>query len=275
MVSRTHRVALDWLFDRINLDPKIQIKYIDTKNNSQTYWQTGRFTRDEWNHLCFCPTSAISVPPMDLKWCRKEHKKMQVKKESQQNQNRWWIWPRDTAQGSNVIASTASESPGKTKSERVKHPLTFVEWAAIKNRRLVMGASSSDNSQWNIDDKWSSQEWKSGDMLGARTGYPQMTSLVTWSGYGLSYRRRIERFSKITIILAQGQWSIAKDIGTSSRRCNAWHRQTFLNWWMFMSSTLEASVFIGKYYSELLHCIKKYRKESHFETDVWHSWKVS
>ena len=31
-VSRTHRVALDWLFDRINLDPKVQIKYIDTKN---------------------------------------------------------------------------------------------------------------------------------------------------------------------------------------------------------------------------------------------------
>ena len=25
-VPRTHRVALDWLFDRINLDPKIQIK---------------------------------------------------------------------------------------------------------------------------------------------------------------------------------------------------------------------------------------------------------
>ena len=31
-VSRTHRVVLDWLFDRINLDPKIQTKYIDTKN---------------------------------------------------------------------------------------------------------------------------------------------------------------------------------------------------------------------------------------------------
>ena len=31
-VSRTHRVALDWLFDRIKLDSKIQIKYIDTKN---------------------------------------------------------------------------------------------------------------------------------------------------------------------------------------------------------------------------------------------------
>ena len=31
-VSRTHRVALDLLFDRINLDPQIQINYVDTKN---------------------------------------------------------------------------------------------------------------------------------------------------------------------------------------------------------------------------------------------------
>ena len=31
-VSRTHRVALDWLFDRINLDPKIQNGHIDTKH---------------------------------------------------------------------------------------------------------------------------------------------------------------------------------------------------------------------------------------------------
>ena len=31
-VSRTNRVALDWLFDRINLEQKIQIKYVDTKN---------------------------------------------------------------------------------------------------------------------------------------------------------------------------------------------------------------------------------------------------
>ena len=31
-VSRTHKVSLDWLFVRINLDSKIHIKYIDTKN---------------------------------------------------------------------------------------------------------------------------------------------------------------------------------------------------------------------------------------------------
>ena len=52
-VSRTHRVALDWLFDRINLDPMIQIKFIDTKNQLADILTQGNFTRDEWNHL-FC-----------------------------------------------------------------------------------------------------------------------------------------------------------------------------------------------------------------------------
>ena len=50
-VSRTHRVAFDWLFDRINLDPKIQIKYIGTKNQLADMLTKGNFTRDEWNHL--------------------------------------------------------------------------------------------------------------------------------------------------------------------------------------------------------------------------------
>ena len=50
-VSRTHRVALDWLFDQINLDSKIQIKYIDTKNQLADISTEGNFTRDGWNHL--------------------------------------------------------------------------------------------------------------------------------------------------------------------------------------------------------------------------------
>ena len=50
-VSRTHRVALDWLFDRINQDPKIQIRYIDTKHQLADNLTKGNFTRDEWNNL--------------------------------------------------------------------------------------------------------------------------------------------------------------------------------------------------------------------------------
>ena len=66
-VSRTHRVSLDWLFDRISLDPKIQIKYIDTKNQLADILTKGNFTRDEWNHLFVCLTLAISVLPLVLK----------------------------------------------------------------------------------------------------------------------------------------------------------------------------------------------------------------
>ena len=67
-VSRTHRVALDWLFDRINLDPKIQIKYIDTKNQLTDILTKGNFTCHEWNHLLtlfnishFSSTSCIAA----------------------------------------------------------------------------------------------------------------------------------------------------------------------------------------------------------------------
>ena len=50
-VARTHRVALDWLFDKINLDPKIQIKHVDTKNQLADLLTKGSFTRDEWSNL--------------------------------------------------------------------------------------------------------------------------------------------------------------------------------------------------------------------------------
>ena len=39
------------LFDRINLDIKIQIRYIDTKHQLADIFTTGNFTRDEWNNL--------------------------------------------------------------------------------------------------------------------------------------------------------------------------------------------------------------------------------
>ena len=46
-VSRTHRAAMGGLFDRIMLDPKIQIKYFDTRSQLADLLTTGSFTRDE------------------------------------------------------------------------------------------------------------------------------------------------------------------------------------------------------------------------------------
>ena len=87
-VSRTHRVALDWLFDRINLDSKIQIKYIDTKNQLPDILTRGNFTRDEWNHLLnFFQKSAISALQLaSLQW-QSELNKDQEKNVSQPNRD--------------------------------------------------------------------------------------------------------------------------------------------------------------------------------------------
>ena len=50
-VSRTHRVTLDWSLNRINLDHKIQINYVDIKNQLADLLTKESFTRDELAHL--------------------------------------------------------------------------------------------------------------------------------------------------------------------------------------------------------------------------------
>ena len=68
-----------------------------------------------------------------------------------------------------VIRSTASESPVKTRHES-QFPLSSRTEQHHRTGRLVKDAYSSSYSEWNVDKTWSSQEWKSDDMMGARTG---------------------------------------------------------------------------------------------------------
>ena len=170
-VSRTHRVALDWLFDRINLDPKIQIKYIDTKKPTRRHFDQGKF-HTWWmeSSFVFVWTLAISVLPIVLKWCRKERKKMQVKKESQQNRIRWWIWSRDAAKGILTCLPLLHHKARGKPDMKVKY-LWARGLSSIEERgRPVKDASSSSYSEWNVDEKWSSQEWKSDEVMEVRTG---------------------------------------------------------------------------------------------------------
>ena len=86
-VSRTHRVAIDWLFDRINLDPKIQIKYIDTKNQFADILTKGNFTRDEWTRLlCLFNISHFSSTDCS-EVSQKDYNKIQEKNESQRSRD--------------------------------------------------------------------------------------------------------------------------------------------------------------------------------------------
>ena len=117
-VSRTHRVALDCLFDRINLDPKIQIKYIDTKHQLADMLTKGNFTRDEWNHLlCFFNISHFSSTnflEVMSKRTQEDGGEERVTAKSKPMMN---LVSRCSVKDPNVLASTASESLVKTRYE--------------------------------------------------------------------------------------------------------------------------------------------------------------
>ena len=49
MCPRTHRIVLDRVFDGIHLDSKIQIRYVETKDQLADILTKGSFTREEWN----------------------------------------------------------------------------------------------------------------------------------------------------------------------------------------------------------------------------------
>ena len=70
-----------------------------------------------------------------------------------------------------VLASTASESLGKTRHES-QFPLSSRTEQHQRTGRLVEDAYSSSYSEWNVDKTWSSQEWKSDELMEVRTGRP-------------------------------------------------------------------------------------------------------
>ena len=78
----------------------------------------------------------------------------------------------------NVLASSASESLGETKSEIQNVPLSSLNVQRTCSGRPVLGACSSNYSERNIDDKWFSQVWRSGEMSNTSTERPENEKFV-------------------------------------------------------------------------------------------------
>ena len=117
-VSRTHRVALDWLPDRINLDPKIQIKYTDTKNQLADILTKGNFTRDEWNHLlCLFNIGHFSSTNCSEVMSKRTQKDADEERVTAKSKPMMNLVSRCSERNPDVLASTSSESPGKTRYE--------------------------------------------------------------------------------------------------------------------------------------------------------------
>ena len=161
----------------------------------------------------------------------------------------------------NVLASTASESTGKTKSESQKVLLSSLNEQQPRTGRLVMCASSSNYSEWNIDDKWSSQEWKSGEMLGARTVRPVVDKFVIDDDMDFDTVTESNPYLKSRSFLNRVNDRLRKILAYSSKDSMQDIDKPSIIWRMFVSSTLEASVFMGKNYSDNLHSIKNTGKD--------------
>ena len=162
----------------------------------------------------------------------------------------------------NVLASSASESPENTKSESQNVSLSSLNVQQTSTVRPVLGASSSNYSECNIDDKWSSQVWKLGEMSNTSTAKPVYDKFVidddmdsdtaTESSLSLRSRSFLNRVNdRLRKILDHSSENGKQDIDKRS-----------MIWGMFLSSTLEASVFMGKNYSDNLHSIKNTGKIS-------------
>ena len=77
-----------------------------------------------------------------------------------------------------MLASTASESPGKTRYE-IQMPLSSRTEQHHRTARPVVNAYSSGYSEWNVDETWSAQEWKSDELMEDRTGRPVVNAQHT------------------------------------------------------------------------------------------------
>ena len=169
-VSRTHRVALDWLFDRINLDPKIQIKYIDTKNQLADTLTKENFTRDEWNHLLtlfnISHFSSTTCTTAMAKRAQKGSGEERVTAKSRPMMNL-------TSRTPSVVSSSVSSKPGRT-SYGYQNPGRSV--ASDDRSGKLVQPSRPDYTQEDYGRSWSSQEWKSGAGAHDRSGKPEKTS---------------------------------------------------------------------------------------------------
>ena len=179
-----------------------------------------------------------------------------------------------------MLASTASQCPGKTRYESRIPPSSWTEQQP-RTGRLVKDACSKSYSEWNTDEKWSSQEWKSDEVLDASTRRPvneqppglftQHTDrfIVDDDCMDSNTIRESDLSLKSRSFLHRVNDRMRKMLDQSSKDATQDSNKHSLTGRMFMSSTLQASVCMGKNDSEILRSIK-IQEKTHNETDVRH-----
>ena len=160
-----------------------------------------------------------------------------------------------------ALSSVASESPEKTRHES-QNPQSLQTEKYDRTVRPVVCAHSSSYSEWNVDKTWSSQEWKSDELMKDRTertvvNAQQADQFVIENDETNSYN---EAESELLLgsrsLLHRVNDRVRKRQNQSSKDAAKDSDKHSVIWRMFMSSTLQASVFMVKNYSDNWHSIK-------------------
>ena len=122
-----------------------------------------------------------------------------------------------------------------------------------------MGATSSDYSEWNADEKWSSQEWKSDELLDVRTG-----RLVVLP-HGL-FTQHTDRFIDDNDMDSDIVERIRRVVKNPDHSCTGWmiecegSNERSLIWWMFVFDIRSICIH-GKKLLRKLKLSKKKKKQ--------------
>ena len=188
---------------------KIQIKYIDTKNQLADMLTKGNFTRDEWNHLLYL----FNISHFSSTVCSEVMSK-RTQKESGEERVTAKSRPMMSliARAPSNLSSSASESPEKrsyesqspwsAKAEKYDRTVTPVvgrdtSHEPVHHHKQFVGSSySARYSGWDDDKAWSSQEWKADELMDDRTGTPVVCS---WARTH-EFQSRFSREHKYVII---------------------------------------------------------------------------
>ena len=272
------------VFDRINLDPKIQIKYIDTKNQPADILTKENFTRDEWNHLLtlfnishFSSTACIAAMG---KRAQQESGEGRVTAKSRPTMNL-------TARTPSFVSSSASSNPGRT-SYGYQDPERHVP---IDDRTgQPVETSRSDYLQEDYGRSWSSQEWKSGAAEHDRSGKPEVNSwdslqkvdprreeyLLGRTAHSVRYGEMIhdgsgkpeklnhkEEAESETFVMGSDAAEFVNKVkdqvrNRQKRMSNVAENCTehSIIWGMFMAATMNAATFMGKNFSTMQNVVK-------------------
>ena len=210
-VSRTHRVALDWLLDRINLDSKIKIGYVDTKHQLGDMLTKGNFTRDEWNNLLHLFnishfSSTCCTKNFSLISCSTVAKRMQDQKEEERVVSK----SRPAAMNlSSFTATSSSTASSPIASQNLVMPIASVKPdSRMSSNSFDAASSGSIGVRSTIN---TSRLWRADHVVLARTPF-----------YSWRLDTCLQVFSSFTTngtLSAQLCWLRLKHAGWMEKQC--------------------------------------------------------